>query len=111
MLRTKLNAAAIAAVLTFSIATGSSAQAKVNENSLHLRVGPGINATINTPSMRFSCGDDADCKFDVPSNSTFDVVAQSARGREFHWTGCSSLPEQNRCRVQLRDQAALVTVR
>ena len=111
MLKAKSWAAVSLAAAMLLAALGTPVQARVNGDTLHLRVGPEINATITTATMHLSCSDNADCRFDVPSNSTFDVVAQSLRGRKFRWTGCSLLPEPNRCRVQVREETVLVTVR
>ena len=45
------------------------------------------------------------------ADSTFDVVARAPRGGSLQWTGCSSQPDANRCRVVMRSEAVLVTVR
>ena len=87
------------------------ANASAGSESLHLRVGPGVTATITTGTMRASCGDDADCKFDVPANASFDIVAIGRAASELRWTGCSAQPQPDRCRIEMRGQAVLVTVR
>jgi len=78
---------------------------------LHLRVGPGVNASFTSQSIRGACGDNAVCQFDVPSNAVFEIVAEGRSDRNYRWTGCTSQPEPNRCRVEIRGRAALVTVR
>ena len=80
-------------------------------SNLYLRVGPGINATIMTAEMHLSCSDDASCRFEVPPNATYDIVASGASGRQFRWSGCTAEPQANRCRVSVRHDAVLITVR
>ena len=106
MLRTGSMSALIAAGLVVA-----PAQANVRSESLHLRVGPGVTATITTATMRASCGDDADCRFDVPANASFDIVATGRAATDLRWTGCNAQPQPGRCRVEMRGQAVLVTVR
>ena len=102
---------AIGATLALSLLAVSPAIAASRASALHLRVGPGVTATVSTASMHISCGDDADCVFDVPANSTFDVLARGPRGDALRWSGCSSQPESNRCRVEMRSAPVLITVR
>jgi hypothetical protein len=102
---------AVTATLVLSLLAVSPAIAGTHDSSLRLRVGAGVIATVKTDSMNISCGDDAKCVFDVPVNSTFDVVARAPRGGSLQWTGCSSQPDANRCRVVMRSEAVLVTVR
>jgi hypothetical protein len=99
---------ALAAVL--SLFGASPAQAAGGSN-FFLRVGPGINATVRTASMHLSCSDDASCRFEVPPNSAFDVVASGGAGHPLRWTGCNAQSEGNRCRVQVRDAAVRITIR
>ena len=87
------------------------AQASTRSETLRLRVGPGVTATIATGTLRASCGDDANCHFDVPANATFDIVAEGRAARDLHWSGCSAQPQPDRCRVQMRGETVLVTVR
>jgi len=110
-MRMNLRAAAMITSFAMCLWAGVPAHAQAGGESLRLRVGPGIDASIATATMHFSCSDDADCRFDVPRDSTFDVVARSNRARELRWTGCKSLPGANRCRVEVRDAVVLVTVR
>ncbi|HET9812935.1 MAG TPA: hypothetical protein VFP57_04665 [Sphingomicrobium sp.] len=99
------------AALSMAIAVAAPAQARSALESLQLRVGPRINATIRTAEVHLSCSDDADCRFDVPANSGFDIVARGAPGQAFHWSGCSAQPAANRCRVEMRGEPVLITVR
>ena len=113
MSRTRSIAAllAVTATLALSLLAVSPAIAGTSDSSLRLRVGAGVVATVKTSAMNISCGDDAKCVFDVPANSTFDVVARGPRGDALRWTGCSSQPEDNRCRVVMRSEPVLITVR
>jgi hypothetical protein len=95
-----------AALLTITI--GGPAQAA--GSNLFLRVGAGINAAIHTSKMHLWCGDDASCRFEVPANSTFYVVATGAR-RPSRWSGCVVQSDPNICRVDVQGDAAFVTVR
>ena len=95
-----------------AIATAMSLFASASTPSnFFLRVGPGINASVRTASMHLSCSDDAKCRFEVPANSTFDVVASGGAGHPFRWTGCNAQLEANRCRVEVRGNAVSITVR
>jgi hypothetical protein len=111
MSRTIAALLALTATLALSLLAVSPAIAGNRDSALRLHVGAGITATIATASMHFSCSDDADCKFDIPANSTLDVVARGPRGDALRWTGCSSQPEAGRCRVEIQGQPVLVTVR
>jgi len=102
---------AVAATLMLSLLAVSPALAAPRQGALYLRVGPGVVATVKTSSMNISCGDDAKCVFDVPANSTFDVFASGPRGDSLRWTGCSSQPEADRCRVVMRSEPVRITVR
>ena len=102
---------ALTATLALSLLAVSPALAGTREGAFHLRVGPGVTASITTSSMHISCGDDANCVFDVPRNATFDVVASGTRGDALRWTGCSSQPDANRCRVVMHSEPVMVTVR
>jgi len=106
MLRAGLMSVVIAAGLS-----ATPAPASTPSKSLHLRVGPGVTATIATPTMRASCGDDAVCQFDVPANATFDIVASGRSASDLRWTGCDAQPQPGRCRVEMRGRSVLVTVR
>jgi hypothetical protein len=101
---------ALATGLASSIASGAPFFADARSN-FYLHVGPGINATVTTADMHMSCSDDADCRFQVPANATYDVVAKGAAGHRFQWTGCSAQAQANRCRVIVRDDSVLITVR
>ena len=68
-------------------------------------------ATASIGTMRASCGDDAKCQFDVPANSSFDVVANGSQGEPLHWGGCASLRSGDRCHVEVGTVPVLVTVR
>jgi hypothetical protein len=97
-----------------SLAAASAAtpvSAKSTGGFLHLRVGPGVSASLTTATMRVSCGDNADCVFSVAPNSTFDVIARAPRGHNLQWAGCTPLPEANTCRVEIHDEPVLVSVR
>ena len=102
---------ALTATLVLSLLAVSPALAGTREGAFHLRVGPGVTASITTSAMHISCGVDANCVFDVPTNATFDVVASAPRREALRWTGCSSQPDTNRCRVVMRNEPVLVTVR
>jgi len=80
-------------------------------SNFFLRVGPGVNATVRTASMHLSCSDDARCRFEVPRNSTFELVATAGAGHQFRWTGCNAQLEANRCRVEVRGGTVSITVR
>ena len=103
--------AAVSAVLFI----GAPLHATANSRVLDLHVGSGIHAAIamstKTTTMRVSCSDDANCRFELPPNVAFDIVASGGSGHRFQWTGCNPLPEADRCRVQARADAAQVTVR
>jgi hypothetical protein len=99
---------AAAAVLLVAAAAPAWAAA---ESNLYLRVGPGIHASITTAEIQLSCSGDASCRFDVPPDSTFEIVASGAAGHPLRWTGCSAQSDANRCRVDIEDDAVLVTVR
>lgn len=98
----------IATALAFVGASAGHSEARSN---FFLRVGPGVNATVLTPSMHLSCSDDANCKFEVPPNSTFDIVASAGGGHQFQWAGCTVQPDGDRCRVHVREDAVRITVR
>ena len=101
---------AVTATLVLSLLAVSPALAA--ETSLfNLRVGPGVTATATTDTMRLSCSDDARCQFDLPANSSFDVIAHASRGPALHWTGCAALVEANRCHVEVGSNPVLITVR
>jgi len=80
-------------------------------SNFYLRVGPGINASVRTASMHLSCSDDANCRFEVPANSAFDIIASGRAGHPLRWTGCNSQLEANRCRVEIRSDPVSITVR
>jgi hypothetical protein len=80
-------------------------------SNLYVRVGPGINATIRTAEMHLSCSDNASCRFEVQPNATYDIVASGAPGRQFRWSGCQAQFQADVCRVEVRDGAAVITVR
>jgi hypothetical protein len=89
---------------------GCAASAQAAGSNLFLHVGPGINAAIHTDQMHLWCGDDASCRFEVPPNSSFYIVATGAR-RTGQWTGCTVQLDPSICRVDVRRGPALVTVR
>jgi hypothetical protein len=100
-------APAAAAVLWVAAAAPAWAAA---ESNLYLRVGPGIHASITTAEIHLSCSGDASCRFDVPPDSTFEIVASGAAGHPLRWTGCSAQSDANRCRVDMRGDEVLITV-
>jgi hypothetical protein len=106
-----LRSQSIRVLITLALAAGAAAQAHGKDDLLHLRVGPGVNATFSLEKMRAACGDNAVCQFDVPSNAAFDIVANGRPSRDYRWTGCTAQPEPDRCRVEIRSRAVLVTVR
>ncbi|HEY7005120.1 MAG TPA: hypothetical protein VH392_01415 [Sphingomicrobium sp.] len=98
----------LAAALSLAVATAANAR---TSGDLHLRVGPGVNATFTSRGLSGACGDDAVCQFDVPADAVFEIVAEGRAKRDYRWTGCTSQPQPDRCRVEVRGQTVLVTVR
>ena len=103
-----MRAIAVTMALAFLGASAGHSEARSN---LFVRVGPGVNAMVKTSSMHLSCSDDASCMFEVPPNSTLDVVASAGAGHRFQWTGCTEQLDGDRCRVQVRRDAVHITVR
>jgi hypothetical protein len=98
----------IAAALFVAAASPADARAA---GDLHLRVGPGINAAFTSRTVSGACGDNAVCQFDVPADAVFEILAEGRSDRNYRWTGCTSQPSPDRCRVEVRGQTVLVTVR
>ena len=100
----------LGAILLAGASAGAAAHSSAFAD-LNLRVGPKLNASVRTANMHLSCSDDARCRIDVPTGSTFEVVARGPEGHRFQWTGCKSQPQADRCLVEVRGASVTITVR
>ena len=80
-------------------------------SNFYLHVGPGLTATVRATNLHISCSDNADCRFAVPANTRFDVLATGRSAASLIWSGCSAQPVANRCPVTVGHEPVTITVR
>ena len=99
----------LAAILASAASAAMAERAAAGNLSMH--VGADVMVTVSLTSGHYSCGHNADCIFEVPSNAVLDVVASGGSGRQLRWTGCTALAGTNRCRVEMHGRPVQISVR